>query len=206
MPLDKVFIFRFLSIIAGCLCWLNVHAQKEPFTSRIYFPGLVGLNFPAGNSGRLPVKNGFTINTALEYRPVYANAIFFRFNYDALTNSYQDKTALFPTNVRQGKVHTNFFNVGAGYRIKRKKIGWYGLVQPGISVKSFDRVTNQTGGYALTQITNKRFNVKVTAGAEYYLAPHFALIAEPCYYLVNSKTNRSNSVSGLSIGFTTTLF
>lgn len=195
-----------LAMIIGCLCCLNALAQKEPFTSRIYFPGLIGINIPAGNSGRLPVKNGFTLNTAIEYRPLYANAIFFRFNYDALSNNYQDNNALFPTNVVQGKVHTNFFNLGAGYRFKRKKIGLYALLQPGVSIKSFDRVTNRPGGYALTQVTNKRFNLKFTTGVEYYIALHFALIAEPCYYAVSSKKSHSSSVAGFSIGFTTTLF
>lgn len=194
-------------IVVICLFGFKASAQKEPFTSRIYFPALVGLNFTTNGNAELYIKKGITLNTAIEYRPTYVNSLFYRFNYDALTDHYHDRAHRLHSNVKQGTLHTTFFDLGTGYRRKFKKIGLYLLLQPGIAIQSFDQVAVVNNGYSLTQVKENSANLKITTGAEYYIVPHFAIIAEPAYYrLFNGDNKIGNSVFGISVGFTTTLF
>lgn len=182
--------------------------QTEKFTSRIFFPGLVGINIPSGDE-QTSIKSGYSIVTAIEYRPKYTNNIFFRFNYDALSNKYKSFAYQVPTNVTQGKLSANFFLLGVGYRRHVNGIGIYALFQPGLSASSYNTVTNTTNGISVGNISNHHPAFKFSTGIEYYIVPHFALVAEPSFYHLIQNHNgvilNPNYLS-YSIGFTTTLF
>jgi hypothetical protein len=99
---------------------LPAACQTETFASRIYFPGAIGINILSGDE-QTSMRSGFSLVTAIEYRPKYTNAIFFRFNYDALSNKYNSFASQIPTNVTQGKLTANFFMLGLGYRHTKGK-------------------------------------------------------------------------------------
>ncbi|ASU36611.1 outer membrane beta-barrel protein [Mucilaginibacter xinganensis] len=198
----------FLTALCLLAFLINANCQTEKFTSRLYFPGAIGINIPSGDQ-QTSIRSGFTLNTAMEYRPQYTNAIFFRFNYDALTNHYKSILSQLPTNVTSGKLSAAFFMVGAGYRRKLNGISVYGLIQPGYNSSGYDAVTNNSSGVAVNSISRNYPALKISAGIEYYLAPHFALVMETGYYHLfeHSRTYILNpDYVSYSIGFTTTLF
>ena len=192
------FIFGFV-FSAAC--------QTEKFTSRIYFPGMVGINIPSGDE-QTSMRSGFSLATALEYRPTYTNALFFRFNYDALSNKYKSFAYQVPTNVTEGKLSANFFLLGVGYRRHVSGIGIYALLQPGLNTSNYNNVINRTDGIYVGNVSNNHFSFKFSTGIEYYIVPHFALVAEPAFYHLFENHNRfiinPNYIS-YNIGFTTTL-
>lgn len=182
--------------------------SQEPLSSRFYFPGLIGINVPSGDEQK-SMRSGFTYNTAVEYRPQYVNAVFFRFNYDALSNHYDANPANVPTNIISGKLSSSFLLIGAGYRRKVKRIGFYALAEPGINFSSYDVATNLGQGIQITSRSKNGLAFKVTTGAEFYVVDHFALIFEPAYYHIFSPVKSpvlNPNYVGYNIGFTTTLF
>jgi len=187
---------------------LSGFCQTEKFTSRIFFPGLIGLNIPSGDE-QTSIKSGFSLVTAIEYRPTYTNNIFFRFNYDALSNKYKSFAYQVPTNVTQGKLSANFFLLGIGYRRQVNGIGIYALFQPGLNTSNYNTVSNTASGVSVGSISNNHVAFKFSTGIEYYIVPHFALVAEPGFYHLlqnrNGVTLNPNYLS-YTIGFTTTLF
>lgn len=189
-----------------CFFGLTAKAQKEPFTSRFYFPALIGLNIPDNDNG-FKTNSGFNLNTAVEYRPMYTNAMFYRFNYDAVGNKYLAKASAAPTNAIKAKMQISFFNIGVGYRVKIKRMNWYVLAQPGLALTTFNKVLPLNNNFEVTQVNTRNFNLKLCLGAEYYIVPHFAIIAEPSFYrLTGGATLPNNSIFNINIGFTTTLF
>ncbi|WP_183577588.1 hypothetical protein HDF18_11025 [Mucilaginibacter sp. X5P1] len=202
----KLIITIFLFICSSALYAQT--EQTESVTSKFYFPALIGVGIPLDNDHTI-LKHGSILNTALEFRPVYINAFFFRFNYDALNNSYASPMVNLPTNVVKGKLSANFFVAGAGYRWQFKKIGVYALLQPGLGTRYFNRAVLTPDGISIDNITNSSFSVKTSTGIEYYIVKHFALIAEPSFYKLFSGRGFNNShsqISSISIGITTTLF
>ncbi|WP_299501386.1 hypothetical protein [Mucilaginibacter sp.] len=186
----------------------SVYAQTESITSRFYFPGMLGIDFQTSRAS-ITYKKGLLLNTAIEYRPNDVNPLFFRFNYDGITNKYNSNATTLPTNVTDGSLHRTYLMAGAGYRKRYKSLGWYVLTQPGLSIRSYDIVKSNDAGYVLEQFTRKDVSVKFTGGFEYYVAPHFAIIMEPSHYqnsFVNHKVSFNNSEMAMSIGITTTLF
>lgn len=200
----------FFGISAFLLCSMIAHAQTENISSRFYFPGLIGIGVPSGDE-QTSMKTGTTLNTACEYRPVYINSYFFRFNYDDISNRYYTLNSPIPTNVKRGKLSSNFFLLGAGYRRKFQRIGAYILLQPGYNVSNYTVVNynkiNSTIEIGSSSIDH--FSGKLCGGIEYYIVPHFALVFEPAYYHLfpgnNSYILNPNYIS-YNIGFTTTLF
>jgi len=191
------------------LCSMTAHGQTENLSSRFYFPGLIGMGVPSGDE-QTSMKTGFTLNTACEYRPVYANSYFFRFNYDNISNKYYNMDSPIPTNVKRGKLSSNFFLLGVGYRRKFQRIGAYLLLQPGYNISNYtvvDYSSNST--LAIGNASSNHFSGKLCGGVEYYIVPHFALVFEPAYYHLfpgnNSYILNPNYIS-YNIGFTTTLF
>jgi len=186
----------------------NGMCQTESFSSRFFFPGLIGLNIPSGDE-QTSIRAGFSLVTALEYRPKYTNNIFFRFNYDALSNKYKSFASQVPTNVTQGKISANFFLLGMGYRRQVNGIGIYALLQPGLNTSSYNTAANSATGVSIGNISNNHIAFKFSTGIEYYIVPHFALVAEPSFYHLLSKGSQPalnpNYIS-YNIGFTTTLF
>ena len=153
-------------------------------------------------------KKGFVLNTGMEYRPDN-NPLFFRFNYDAVSSNYKSDAGPYQqTNVQNGTLHVNYFIAGAGYRKKAKRTGWYVLGQTGLEQRNYDRVAGNASGYVIEQVSKKQLGFKVAGGFEYYLARHFALVAEPAYYpnVTNYRYSSSNGNLTFSVGFTTTLF
>lgn len=196
-----------LVLIVSLLSISTAKSQTEKFTSRLFFPGDVGINIPFGYHNAT-LKPGFALTTALEYRPTYINAIFFRFNYDVLSNNYESGTTPIPTNVTKGKISTTFFMLGAGYRQKVKRAGIYALIQPGYGSTSYNITSLNTTGVTVGNVSSGHLSVKVSAGVEYYIVPHFALVLEPAYYrLFNSGSGYSlnNNFVSFNLGFTTTL-
>ena len=183
-------------------------AQNESVTSRFYFPGFIGIGIPSGDD-QTSMQSGFCLNTAVEYRPVYANAFFFRFNYDNISNHYNSIVQPIPTNINHGKLSANFFLLGAGYRQKIDRLGVYFLAQPGYSNSVYDIVSTNTNGLTLGNTNSDHFGTKAAMGLEYYIVPHFALVLEPSYYHI-FKTSRGFVLNPnyvcYSVGFTTTLF
>jgi hypothetical protein len=186
----------------------NSYGQTESFMSKIYFPGAVGLSIPFGGLDE-SVKRGLMINTALEVRPTAGDALFYRFNYDAITNHYKEVYNNSPTNVNNGKLSSAIFSLGMGYRKKVGIVKLFGLLQPGIAINSYDKVTDRGGNITIDQVTRRHFSLKLSAGVEYYLAEHFALTFEPSYFYLSPRNSykllNPQSVN-FSIGFTTTLF
>jgi len=155
------------------------------------------------------LNKGLILTTALEYRPVYENAFFIRFNYDAVNNHYQSIYNNSPTNVNTGKLASSVFSLGVGYRQKAGIIKVFGLMQPGWVINSYDKVSFDSGNISIAPVSQKRFSLKFTAGMEYYLVPHFALTFEPSYYYLfsyNSNWLLNPQSLNISVGFTTTLF
>ena len=113
-------------------------AQTEDITSRFYFPGSLGISLPFRNI-HTHLNDGLVVNTAIEYRPTYINDIFYRIDYDALSNNYISYVPTIPTNIIKGKLTTDFIVIGAGYRKKFNKWGFYGLIQPGLGIHSFEQ-------------------------------------------------------------------
>ena len=183
-------------------------AQNEPVTSRLYFPGLIGIGIPSGDD-QTSMQSGFSLNTAVEYRPIYADAVFFRFNYDNISSHYNNLAQPIPTNINHGKLSANFFLLGAGYRQKIDRLGVYFVAQPGYSNSVYDLVYSNASGFALSNTNSDHFSAKATMGVEYYIVPHFALVLEPSYYHI-FKTSRGFVLNPnyvcYSVGFTTTLF
>ncbi|MDR3695326.1 MAG: outer membrane beta-barrel protein [Mucilaginibacter sp.] len=192
------------------LCFvLFAFGQTDKFASRIYFPGGIGLNIPSGDE-QLSVRPGFSVITGVEYRPKYTNAIFFRFNYDALSNKYKSLPYQVPTNVIRGKLNADFFMLGVGYRRAiSSKAAVYILGQPGISSSGYSSVSINSNGYSIMNVSAYHPAGKAAFGFEYYIVPHFALVAEPGYYHLFSGHGgfiiNPNYVL-YNIGFTTTLF
>ncbi len=182
--------------------------QTEGLSSRFYFPGGIGINIPSGDE-QTSLKSGFTLNTAIEYRPTYTNAIFFRFNYDALSNRYKSFLNQIPTNVTRGKLAADFFMLGAGYRRKLNKVSIYALLQPGYNTSSYNIVTSDQSGVSVGNVSSNHLSTKISVGLEYYIVPHFALVFEPGYYHL-FKTRSAYILNpdyvSYNIGFTTTLF
>ncbi|MDP9075880.1 MAG: porin family protein [Bacteroidota bacterium] len=197
---------RYLLLVLIMAVCFSAQAQ-ERFLSKLYFPGLVGLDIHLYD-GHLNYKNGIVLNTGMEFRPVNT-PIFFRFNYDALGSRYKSNPlSTLPTNVSNGTLHLNYFLAGVGYRKRNKLTGWYLLAQTGLEQRTYDKVTVTSDGFTIDQVGKKALGVKFTAGLEYYLAEHFALVLEPAfypgsYYALQASSNKNLSVS---IGFTTTLF
>lgn len=207
MNSKKFFVKTLIGLLVTGL-FTNAYGQSESITSKIYFPGSIGLNVPFDNS-RINLKTGVILTTALEYRPVNGNAVFIRFNYDAIHNHYQQVYADSLTNVNTGKLSTNIFSLGLGYRRKVGKIRLFGILQPGLAINSYDRVNFNPQAITVDQISRKHFSIKLTGGMEYYLAEHFALTLEPSYFYLSAHGNYRllNPQSlNLSVGFTTTLF
>lgn len=114
-----------------------------------------------------------------------------------------------PTNVVNGKVSTSFFLLGAGYRWRIKNIGVYALIQPGLGTRSFNKALVNADGVAIANVSDNSFTIKTSAGIEFYIVKHFALVAEPSFYKLFASTGFNNThsqVAGISVGFTTTLF
>jgi hypothetical protein len=201
----RVKCFFFLMTFLGVK---NSYGQTESFMSKIYFPGAVGLSIPFGGLDE-SVKRGLMINTALEVRPTAGDALFYRFNYDAITNHYKEVYNNSPTNVNNGKLSSAIFSLGMGYRKKAGIVKLFGLLQPGIAINSYDKVTDRAGAITIDQVTRRHFSMKLSGGAEYYLAEHFALTFEPSYFYLSPRNSykllNPQSVN-FSIGFTTTLF
>lgn len=186
----------------------SAFCQTEKFTSRIFFPGLIGINIPSGDEQN-SIKPGYSIVTAIEYRPKYTNNIFFRFNYDALSNKYKSFAYQVPTNVTQGKLSAGFFLLGVGYRHQLNGMGIYALFQPGLNSSSYNTVTNTSNGISVGSIGNNHLVFKFSTGFEYYIVPHFALVAEPSFYYLMQNHNGvilNPHYLSYNIGFTTTLF
>jgi hypothetical protein len=197
-----------LTLVLILVFYMNAISQTEKFSSRLYFPGGIGINIPSGDE-QASVKSGFSLITAMEYRPKYTNAIFFRFNYDALSNSYKNHLNKIPTNVTEGKLSASFFMLGAGYRRQLNGISVFALLQPGYNISSYNLVTPNSSGFSVTNVSDNHAAIKISAGVEYYIAPHFALVIEPGFYHLFEQHRayilNPNYVS-YSIGFTTTLF
>jgi hypothetical protein len=195
-----------LLVIAALAVSFCTRAQS--ITSKIYFPGLIGLSMPLSQKN-IRFTNAIALNTGAEYRPKEENVLFYRFNYDAASKKYRKNIAgIVPGNVVDGTAHQNYFVMGAGYRLRHKNIGYYFLLQPGLATHSFDKVSGNAGEFTISQITVSNFTVKYSAGIEYYLAQHFALIFEPAVYqnnFISARPYNPNQAS-INIGFTTTLF
>lgn len=205
MLIDRRFILLIAIVIAGVT---RVHAQVEDISSRFYLPGSLGLGFPLTNS-HTHLNNGLTINSAIEYRPTYGNDVFFRIDYDALSNNYTSYLQNIPTNIVQGKLTTNFLVAGAGYRYNLGKWALYGILQPGLGMHSFNLAVTTPNGVMLHTISNSRVALKVDAGIEYYIAHHFAAVFDPAFYKIFSHSgfNTSHSRFGaFNIGITTSIF
>lgn len=187
---------------------LTAACQTEKFSSRIYFPGYVGLNIPSGDE-QTSMRPGFSLNTAVEYRPVYTNAVFIRFNYDALSNKYTSAPSQIPTNVTQGKLNANFFMLGVGYRHAMGRWAAYVLGQPGFNISGYSSASYNSTGISIGNVSSDHPAMKFSAGFEYYIVPHFALVAEPGFYhlfdIRHTAILNPNYLS-YNIGFTTTLF
>ncbi|SDF55547.1 Outer membrane protein beta-barrel domain-containing protein [Mucilaginibacter pineti] len=184
------------------------YAQNSGITSKFYFPGGLGISYPFGNP-HLDLKRGIMLTTALEFRPVEGNALFIRFNYDAITNHYQQVYQNSPTNVTTGKLSSTIFSLGLGYRQKVGIFKVFGLLQPGIGINNYDRVHIDQGAISVNQISRSHLSFKVSGGLEYYLAQHFAVTIEPSFFYLSPRGNYRllNAQSfNLSMGFTTTLF
>jgi hypothetical protein len=198
----KYILFIFLAFLT-----INAFSQTESITSRFYFPGMVGVNLHLYDQHQ-HYKKGFVLNTGMEYRPDN-NSLFFRFNYDAVSSNYKSDAGPYQqTNVQNGTLHVNYFIAGAGYRKKAKRTAWYILGQTGLEQRNYDRVAGNASGYVIEQVSKKQLGFKVAGGFEYYLARHFALVAEPAYYpnVTNHSYSSSNGNLTFSVGFTTTLF
>lgn len=188
----------------------NSFGQSNGIMSKFYFPGAIGLSQPLGNvKTDLDMQAGLMITTALEFRPVEGNVLFYRFNYDAITNHYKEVYSNSPTNVNTGKLSSSIFSLGVGYRHKAGAIKLFGLLQPGLGINSYDRVDFKTGTITVDQVSRRHLSFKLSAGAEYYLAEHFALTVEPSYFYLSPRGNYHllNPQSlNISLGFTTVLF
>jgi hypothetical protein len=187
--------------ISGCL-------QAQSITSKIYFPGLIGLNFSLPQKN-IQYKNAIILNTGAEYRPKEGCAFFYRFNYDGVSAKYKEDVAgMGLGNVINGTVQHTYFVLGTGYRIKHGHMGYTLLFQPGLGIHNFDKVSGDANGYTVSQVSAHKFTIKYSSGLEYYLAEHFALVFEPAVYQTNFKSGNSlnSSQIALNIGFTTTLF
>jgi hypothetical protein len=206
MKLSQPSIFIvFLLLIINC----NKGYGQNSVMSKFYFPGQLGLSYPYDDDQKLNLKKGFMLTTALEFRPVDGNALFIRFNYDAITNHYQEVYLNSPTNVNTGKLSSSIFSLGLGYRHKAGIFKLFGLLQPGLGINNYDKVNFNTQTISVEQVSRRHLSFKITAGAEYYLAEHFALTIEPSYFYLSPRGNYRllNPQSlNLSLGFTTTLF
>jgi len=196
--------YLFVALLLGA--GFSAQAQ-ERFMSKLYFPGLVGLDMHLYD-GHLNYKNGIVINTGVEFRPG-TTPVFFRFNYDALSSRYKSSLpAALPTNVSNGTLHLTYFLAGAGFRRRSKLVGWYLLGQAGLEQRTYDKVSVTTQGFTINQVSKKVPGAKLTGGFEYYVAEHFALVLEPAFYPGSyyASQGSSNKNLSVSIGFTTTLF
>lgn len=200
---------KFILLIAiAIIAVTRVHAQVEDVSSRFYFPGSIGLGFPLTN-GHTHLNNGLTVNTAVEYRPTYGNDVFFRIDYDALNNNYTSHLQNIPTNIVEGKLSTDFLVAGAGHRTNFGKWAFYGILQPGLGIHSFNMAITTPNGVMLRTISNNRLALKIDAGIEYYIAHHFAAVFDPAFYKIFSHKgfNTSHSQFGaFNIGITTSIF
>ncbi len=199
---------KYISLLIMLLITRNALAQQENFASRLYFPGLIGVGMLT-NGAKASYQSGLLLNTAIECRSKNDGSLFFRFNYDGVVHKYSHAATELPTNVNSGSMHRTYFLAGAGYRKRYGRMGWYVLLQPGLGIRSYDVVSSNESGFALVQTSRRALSVKLTAGLEYYLAKHFALILEPSRYQ-NSFQNQAvlikHNEMAISIGFTTTLF
>jgi hypothetical protein len=197
----------FLLMVISCAPVAKVFAQTEDITSRFYFPGSIGIGVPFNNV-HTKLNDGLIVNTAVEYRPTYINDIFYRIDYDALTNNYISYVPTIPTNIIKGKLSSDFLVAGAGYRQKFRRWAAYLLIQPGLGIHSFERAVVMQNGVLLTTKTSSSFAVKADAGLEYYITRHFAGVFSPSFYKLFSHTGFNNSHSrfvGFNIGITTTI-
>jgi hypothetical protein len=191
-----------------CISVSTTFAQTEDISSRFYFPGSIGISMPFENI-HTRLNNGLAINTAIEYRPTYINDVFFRIDYDALTNNYTSFVSTIPTNIIKGKLSTDFIIAGVGYREKFNRWAVYGILQPGLGIHSFERAVNTSNGVIISNISSTSLAAKIDVGVEYYINRHFAAVFDPSFYkLFNHKGfNASHSkFTGFNIGITTTIF
>lgn len=194
--------------ILFCLSVSAASAQVEDVSDRFYFPGSIGLSLPFRNI-HTHLNDGLVVNTAVEYRPLYTNAVFFRIEYDALNNNYSSYLKMVPTNIVQGKLSTDFLVGGVGYRHQFGRWDIYGLMAPGLGIHSFERAVSTANGVLLNGVTTTAFAIKVDAGIEYYIKRHFAAVIDPSYYKLFSHNGFNSSHSrffGFNIGITTTIF
>jgi hypothetical protein len=191
-----------------CISVNTATAQTEDVSDRFYFPGSIGLSVPFRNA-HTHLNDGLVVNTAVEYRPLYTNAVFFRIEYDALNNNYSSYLTMVPTNIVQGKLSTDFLIGGIGYRHQFGRWDIYGLMEPGLGIHSFERAISTANGVLLNSVTTNAFAIKADAGIEYYIKRHFAAVVDPSYYKLFSHNGFNASHSrflGLNIGITTTIF
>lgn len=206
--MNQLVFQRSLLILFFITATLSAFCQQERFASRIYFPGLIGINIPSGDE-QVSMRSGFSLLTAIEYRPTYAGPLFLRFNYDALSNKYKSLASQIPTNVTRGKLTASFFLLGMGYRRHINNFGIYALFQPGLNSSGYNTASANETGVSVGVISSNHLAYKISAGFEYYIVPHFALVAEPAFYhLFNNRTAQILNPNYISynIGFTTTLF
>ncbi len=175
--------------------------QVSSVGSRFFFPNSIGLSVPFSNNF-INLRTGFAINAAIEYRPEYINAFFFRVDLDILGNNY---TGQFhneqTTNIIQGKLSSDFILLGTGYRGKLGRWGLYGQVLPGLGMRSFDRATILDNGVIITRVTDDSFAAKTSLGVEYYLKKHFDIFFEPSFYKYFSHSGFDNSARTQMMSF-----
>ena len=177
-----------------------LNSGVSSFGSKFYFPNSIGLSLPFNND-RTNLKVGFVINAAIEYRPVFTSAFFYRVDLDILNNNYTSHVQNVATNIVQGKLASDFILAGAGYREKLKRWAVYGEVLPGLGMRSFDRATINTAGVVISRVTNDTFAAKASLGLEYYVKQHFDIFLEPAYYKYFSHGGFDYSTRTQMLGF-----
>jgi hypothetical protein len=183
----KLFLSLNLCVLFGAISSVGCYGQGNSITAKFYFPGQVGISFPFGNPN-LNLNKGFMLTTAFEFRPAENNSVFYRFNYDAVSNHYQQVYSNSPTNVNAGKLSSTIFSLGVGYRHRDGLLGLFGLIQPGIATNNYDKVNFDQQNISINQVSRRHASLKLSAGVEYYLAEHFALTFEPSYFYLSPCT------------------
>ena len=183
-------------------------AQANSIGSKFYFPNSIGMSVPF-KSSHTALRDGFALNTGVEYRLADQNAFFFRADLDILSNNYTSLVHNLPTNIIQGKLSSDFILTGAGYRMKFSRWSLYVELLPGLGMRTYDRATINDSGVIISRVTNDSFAIKTCPGLEYYLKKHFDLFFEPSYYKFFSRQGFNSSRSqllGFNIGVATARF
>jgi len=186
----------------------TAHSLQDTLGSKFYFPNSIGFSVPFRNA-HTKLRNGLSLNTAVEYRINNNNAFYFRIDYNVLNNSYTSYVHTLPTDVIQGRLSSDFILAGGGYRKKFNRWAIYVALQPGLGMHSFDRATVSTDGVIISRVTNDSFAAKSALGFEYYIKSHFDVFFEPSYYKFFSQQGFSSSHSqfmGFNIGISTARF